>query len=133
MPDTLTIGSKHKCNITINVNEPVGAWDSNRCCCNCKYHKKIYGHPWVNGKSILTSLGYCCTVFLHSTVEPADGVTASQRHGLCECWELDSGFAWNSKKYKMTIEEMLVHADEGIQEIGKYRLEEKLSEEKGQT
>jgi hypothetical protein len=56
---------------------------SGSCCCNCKYHRAIVGHPWnkslATKSSITTVIGYGCTVPDMPAI-----VFFEKGHGMCE-------------------------------------------------
>lgn len=58
-------------------------YSADECCCKCKFHFEVYGHPWYNGQSIMDSIGiYVCTSF--GAVDKTDDATVSGKHGICE-------------------------------------------------
>ena len=61
---------------------PRGGKRRGTCCCNCRSHRALFSHPWVDGKTS-HRVGWACCV---------DGfgryrATLSNRHGLCEMHE----------------------------------------------
>ena len=57
-----------------------------RCCCNCRYHRPIVGHPWnknsLTKTSISTIIGFGCTVPDMPAIVFFEG-----EHGMCEMHE----------------------------------------------
>jgi hypothetical protein len=49
------------------------------CCCRCKHRLVVFGHPWVNGQSVLTPALFVC--------DHKDQLTLCATHGLCESFE----------------------------------------------
>lgn len=56
-----------------------------KCCCSCQYLFKLYGHPWVNGKTMSDVCGYACGFFMITDNEK--GLVLNSGHGICECHE----------------------------------------------
>lgn len=68
------------------------------CCCQCIHHKEVGGHPWHNGKSILTVSAYVCTY----TAEEGDMFMLSSRHGIgCECFEGNADWELHLNKLEL--------------------------------
>jgi len=56
------------------------------CCCHCSMHFPLNGHPCVDGNSIMTRIGWVCTVFAYQEGCPK-GAILSNEHGQCEMFE----------------------------------------------
>ena len=55
------------------------------CCCFCKHHLPFFGHPWVDGNSIKTQLGWLCC---GPEFMEGHGPMISHEHGAgCELYE----------------------------------------------
>ena len=56
-----------------------------QCCCNCKWQRKIVGHPWNTRQttkgSITKTIGYGCAEPEMEAIVMFDRV-----HGMCEMW-----------------------------------------------
>jgi hypothetical protein len=63
--------------------DPDGRGPRGICCCNCKSHRKLFSHPWVDKKPFSHTLGWVCVT---DGVDPKRA-TLSNKHGLCELHE----------------------------------------------
>lgn len=63
------------------------------CCCECSNQKTLNGHPWADGNSISTVVGYVCTAMSAST----GSVVLGTKHGCCELFSKKS-----SNEFKTT-------------------------------
>ena len=60
------------------------------CCCNCKYQKKLFKHPWNSnyGKGrISEQMGFVCTVGFSEDGDTETTVYYELEHGMCEMWQ----------------------------------------------
>jgi len=55
------------------------------CCCVCKHHYALGGHPWVNGISILHIVGWVCVMPLSEGEKRYTHL--AKPHGWCEMFE----------------------------------------------
>lgn len=59
-----------------------------RCCCNCKYQKRVMKHPWNKGcaKGAISELmGYACGSPLYEG--SGNVIFFDRKHGMCEMHE----------------------------------------------
>jgi hypothetical protein len=76
-------------------------WDG--CCCICKHHIKLVGHPWNNHeehKEMGETIGFAC-LGLHrdDTWDGKEGIEEAifheGEHSICEMFEVkESKYAW---------------------------------------
>lgn len=68
---------------------PDGRFERGTCCCNCKSHRELFSHPWVDKKPFDHALGWVCVT---DGIDP-QRATLSHRHGMCELHEFKSKLA----------------------------------------
>lgn len=76
------------------------------CCCVCKHHYALFGHPDFNG-TVNTTVGWVCF-----TQPPGGlGMIQSTRHGMCELFDGNRPARDPTSKYDLYCYERLYGDD----------------------